>query len=1302
MRQVFKNTRIPYTVSLIVTGLAVGVVSGKVPAVQQYTTMTRINPHLLLYIFMPILMFESAFAMDVHTFRKMSNQILILAFPGLVLASFLCAAMAKFMFEYDWSWRDAMLFGTILSATDPVAVVSLLKELGVSRQIGTIIEGESLMNDGTAIVLFTILLAVIQGEEYTAFQVIVQLIRVAVGGPIFGWIMSKITVGCLAKVFNDAMVEITITVTSSFLTFYIAEAFLGVSGVLAVVVLGLELKHNEAYISPEVEPYLHRFWETLAYLANTVIFVLVGVVISERAFDHVEGQDWFNLIALYFGLTVIRGLVISIFTPCLARLGYGIGWEMIAVMTWGGLRGAVGLILALVVEHSMMDGDEAHKLLGGKILFHCAGIVTLTLLVNATTIRSLLTLLKLNEIPMTKRLAMAHAVQQLEAHAAHTVNVLKEDRFLSDAVWDNVKANCQIVDPYTKPTFPLKTNKVGNRSGAAAKSTKNGGKEEMDNTDGIKSGCVEGDNHDETGTGMTSELSLQSTCCPKCDHTMPHIFRPEELSEIEDDARIRFLKATQRCYWRQYEHGMLGRDAVRVLTSSADHAIDVDFEITTAEDLSEDFTIPKYIMKSRALCDRLMQGRDNKKVPKPIGRVSGVFWKVINRPVFEWIMCAVVLVNMGFIVCEMYFEDGNKDPDPIFSKMNIVFFVIYFVEAVMKLSALRRHYFRSNWNKLDFLILILSLVDVILEASTDSKKKFSPGAIKMVKLLRALRSFRGFRLFKFGVPHIRIFIDRAINRKLWIAYDIGKAYVVAMDEAPTILPQMIKHTAVVRKLLDLSGLERRKMIKTLAELQANHPKIVSSIKTRQASRSILNMARDKVRTFKEDGIMDEADACLLRNMCEKKMKKLETVPPCLDPLEPRYLLRSLVWLEGIHNLDEIVDVLCSHAELLTFQPGSTLGAVGDESAGIFLVVSGMVRCTFKRGDYEFSDFVGVGQVIGEMGVLTGGRRSAEMTSDSIVQVFFIRKEDVFRAFEFRPELQEQLWRVCGVRSAVSSLAGLPLYQNWASQKLKHHCAKGDLVQAEAQSVWNLDDRVSDAVILTGTAVCFFTGQEFGPLSTIHRGVRTLVFTEPTRFLLIPANDTVNLADLPTTMDEVKQARNSGVSPMGHNKGGGSGSSRRVSHTNSLLRPRQQLAAKVTSSYNLSQTCSSGGSNIMSLASSSSILGASGQRSVLQSGPNRVSILQAVSGAIPNSGPRTNTIQSQTIALRQRSSVTKRKNSDQSGSPSTIGSDFCDPDEDFPCSIPPDPPNVFPPSRVLVQVSSACSTMPNSDEEDEEA
>lgn len=196
-----------------------------------------------------------------------------------------------------------------------MAVVAILKELGVAETLSVLVDGESLLNDGVAILLYEVLQGLLESTDDTAHQhttgeivghVIGDFFRIAIGGPCFGWFMAKIAIFCLSRVFNDAVVEITATLVATYLTYYIGEAVLGVSGVMAVVLLGITMSSEKTCISPETEHELHDFWGMLGHLANTVLFFITGVIITERGTRGVGWDDLYYLILLYCALNLIR------------------------------------------------------------------------------------------------------------------------------------------------------------------------------------------------------------------------------------------------------------------------------------------------------------------------------------------------------------------------------------------------------------------------------------------------------------------------------------------------------------------------------------------------------------------------------------------------------------------------------------------------------------------------------------------------------------------------------------------------------------------------------------------------------------------------------------------------------------------------------------------------------------------------------------------------------------------------------------------------------------------------------------
>jgi NhaP-type Na+/H+ or K+/H+ antiporter len=189
-------------------------------------------------VFLPPLIFEGSFAMRWHVFKRLLGQMMVLACIGVVFCTFLTGLVIRTAIHPSFSWADSILLGAILSATDPVSVVALLKTLGASVKLRTLIEGESLLNDGTAIVLFSICINISRGANVGAGEMIAELFQLSLGGVALGAVWAAATIYAVGRVYNDSLTETTIIVASAFLLFFVAEDLCHVSGVLAVVSLG--------------------------------------------------------------------------------------------------------------------------------------------------------------------------------------------------------------------------------------------------------------------------------------------------------------------------------------------------------------------------------------------------------------------------------------------------------------------------------------------------------------------------------------------------------------------------------------------------------------------------------------------------------------------------------------------------------------------------------------------------------------------------------------------------------------------------------------------------------------------------------------------------------------------------------------------------------------------------------------------------------------------------------------------------------------------------------------------------------
>lgn len=453
-RHFVKRSPFPFTVLLLIIGLVLGVLNRLhllsiydllglklelTPIGESVEFAANIDPHMLLFIFLPILIFEASYAMDLHTFKKTSTNAILLAVPGILIALGLTAALAMGLGYFgigleNWNWSLALMFGAIVSATDPVAVVALLKELGASKKLGTLIEGESLLNDGTAIVLFMVFFLGITGES-TGGSPILEFFRVAFGGLLIGVVFGYIVLRWIRNVFNDALVETSLVIAAAYLTFYVAEHSFHVSGVLGLVALGLIIGGvGRSRISPQVEHFMHEFWELAGFIANCLIFLIVGIVVAERSVFSVN--DFLLLGIFYVGIHVVRAIVIFILYPLMNRSGYGLPKKEAIIVWYGALRGAIGLALALIVAG--VDDQYISREIKDQFLFFTAGIVTLTLLINASTIKYIVEALGLTKVSPAKAQMLTNARNYLHDSAKGQIDRLKTDRFIKKSDWDHV------------------------------------------------------------------------------------------------------------------------------------------------------------------------------------------------------------------------------------------------------------------------------------------------------------------------------------------------------------------------------------------------------------------------------------------------------------------------------------------------------------------------------------------------------------------------------------------------------------------------------------------------------------------------------------------------------------------------------------------------------------------------------------------------------------------------------------------------------------------------------------------------
>ena len=394
--------RLPYTVVLLLMGFAVGAshVYSDSKCHRTFWQSTEawvyMNGELILFTFLPALLMGDALTTNLYIFKRSLTQIILLATVGVLVSAALTAVFARYALPYDFSWTQSLVLGSILAATDPVAVIALLKELGAPRALTVVIAGESLLNDGTAAVLFRLFQSM-EGEssqQATKPAVIVEFFaRACIAGPLIGvafGVMAAIFLEGSFVYFRDPILVSSTTIVIAYLGFFISEWEAGASGVLAVVASGLTVSTSIENGLGRAKEFVHAVWEEIEYLANTVLFFLAGAVVASRSFDPdgskgIRPIDYAWALLVYVLVCAIRLVTVLLLFPILRRTGYGATVTEALVVSYGGLRGAVSIALSLVYEEFHEQGSPQERRGATLVCFFVCTTALLTLIINGPT-----------------------------------------------------------------------------------------------------------------------------------------------------------------------------------------------------------------------------------------------------------------------------------------------------------------------------------------------------------------------------------------------------------------------------------------------------------------------------------------------------------------------------------------------------------------------------------------------------------------------------------------------------------------------------------------------------------------------------------------------------------------------------------------------------------------------------------------------------------------------------------------------------------------------------------------------------
>ncbi|CAH1365961.1 unnamed protein product [Tenebrio molitor] len=1057
-----------------------------------------------IFIYLPPIVFKSAFCLDVHTFLRTLPQIMIISVPIALVTGCLTGFIMKYLIDPSWLLVTGLHIGILCLPTFVTHVIHRLRQL-TTRTIHTInlLEGEALLNIGCVLIAHTIILGYRSDLIVHWYQYMAVTARIISFGIVIGYVHGFILRFLIRKTSTKPQTIVILMTAFPFLAFLNAS-LAGSSGTLSVVTFGILMAIERSTLSKQTEDLLNYMWRSLAAIVDVVVCLhVITTIITTEVLPTIHLKDYLLVFVAYIIYYIVRFISFMLFSPVLSRIGAGITFKNMVLVVWGGTKNPIGFML---VDRADYLFDVQYR----KFIFYLAGIYFFSHLINGGLIATVLNVLGFTDISLARQVNMNNCMKHIFKKRAQTVAILKMDRFLSDADWSTVDNATALKHPYT----------IGIHST---------------------------DEEDEALMGY------RYAYCSDCNLEVLEEPTPKQMKEMIREAKMRILKAKKMSYSRQYENEMMTHESIRILI----HAVEIAMETEDAEIVLDGL----HSRFNEESCFRRFLRKHMKHIPSHHDgqrRLPRTYWRrmcyhLMTRKKFDCFMYCVILLNTiptGLNIWHSTLEHSHFELWLCYITiiLDATFFLIYLTEFVIKIlgySWIRicQHgfgtYFKSIWNIVDFVVLVANCFDLALDFHTLTSSHEYVKEYDLNLALAVMRFIRLIRLIHFCrdlQPNLLRYLEMRVDSRMAFTYELGRSYVAGEEEVLEMLPYMIDHEVIREHIRQKIEADRLNIIRLLGLLQKDKPWISITVKTKQAIRTVLCSMKAAISELKVSGWIDDFEGRKLTNLMDELYKNV-TVMKSVQPSAPKIIFREVEWMAGDEH---VIDFLFENVTVKKFEPGDVVFEEGNVAEGIYIVVTGLLCIKYSPQksvlnslrdfgelpivDYisciQFHnsavDFIVSGNCIGELSTLTRRPYNCKIIADIHTQVYVLSHGVIKRAMELNSDPISGL--ECRIWKSVSTRIALPLLMSTSTYESSPYQAKFALERAFVPDLAHIkmfvvNEAIENILLIEGIVADFHSRQIFTAPCCIPRTVHRLILSNNS-LLNIPIDIETKLLIIP--------------------------------------------------------------------------------------------------------------------------------------------------------------------------------------------